>query len=105
MKKRIECLKDSHSFSGLIAIGLGIIFENQNIAFMVGLAFAIAASTNFLLFFYPCIGKITTHGAFYGGIIGLVTTIALVILSPVVWVDVFQFPTAIFPYKILLYFL
>ena len=67
---------------------------------MVGLAFAIAASTNFPIIFLSMYWKkLTTHGAFYGGIIGLVTTIALVILSPVVWVDVFQFQTAIFPYK------
>ena len=99
-KKELNVSRIASVFLGVIAIGLGIIFENQNIAFMVGLAFAIAASTNFPIIFLSMYWKkLTTHGAFYGGIIGLVTTISLVILSPVVWVDVFQFTTAIFPYK------
>ena len=67
---------------------------------MVGLAFAIAASTNFPIIFLSMFWKnLTTYGAFVGGLLGLVTTISLVILSPVVWVDVFGFANAIFPYK------
>jgi cation/acetate symporter len=67
---------------------------------MVGLAFAIAASTNFPIIFLSMFWKnLTTRGAFFGGLIGLLVTIALVILSPVVWVDVFNFSEAIFPYK------
>ena len=85
---------------GIAAIGLGILFEKQNIAFMVGLAFAIAASANFpVLIFTMFWKKTTTRGAMVGGWVGLITSITLVILSPVVWVSVFGFEKAIFPYE------
>ncbi|MBA1420935.1 MAG: cation acetate symporter [Epsilonproteobacteria bacterium] len=85
---------------GIIAIGLGIAFEKQNIAFVVGLAFAIAASSNFpVLFLSMFWSKLTTRGAVIGGILGLTTAIVLVILGPIVWVDIFGNADAIFPYK------
>jgi cation/acetate symporter len=85
---------------GLVAIYLGIAFEDQNIAFMVGLAFAIAASANFpILFLSMFWSKLTTRGALLGGSLGLATAAVLVILGPTVWVDVLKNPEAIFPYK------
>ncbi len=85
---------------GVIAILLGIAFEQQNIAFMVGLAFAIAASANFpVLFLSMFWSKLTTRGAFIGGMAGLLTAIILVILGPIVWVDILGNASAIFPYK------
>jgi cation/acetate symporter len=85
---------------GIVAIGLGILFEQQNIAFMVGLAFAVAASCNFPILFLSMYWKrLTTKGAFYGGFLGLITAVVLVILSPTVWVAVLGHKTAIFPYK------
>ncbi len=85
---------------GVIAIGLGIAFEKQNIAFVVGLAFAIAASANFpVLFLSMFWSKLTTRGAVLGGSLGLLTAIVLVILGPIVWVDILGYETAIFPYK------
>lgn len=85
---------------GIVAILLGIAFENQNIAFMVGLAFAIAASANFPILFLSIFWKqLTTRGAVIGGSLGLATAVILVILGPVVWVDVFGNAEAIFPYK------
>ncbi len=85
---------------GVIAISLGIAFEKQNIAFMVGLAFAIAASANFpVLFLSMFWSKLTTRGAFLGGMLGLLTAIILVILGPIVWVQVMGNESAIFPYK------
>ncbi|MCT7465837.1 cation acetate symporter [Aliarcobacter cryaerophilus] len=84
---------------GIVAILLGFAFENQNIAFMVGLAFAIAASANFpILILSIYWSKLTTRGAFIGGFIGLLTAVILVILSKTVWVSIFGFETAIFPY-------
>jgi len=85
---------------GIIAIVLGIAFEEQNIAFMVGLAFAIAASSNFpVLFLSIYWKKLTTRGALIGGSLGLGTAIILVILGPTVWVDTLKNAEAIFPYK------
>ncbi len=85
---------------GVTAICLGIFFEKQNIAFMVGLAFAIAASTNFpVLFFSMYWEKTTTRGALAGGWAGLITAVTLVILGPIVWVDILGNSTPIFPYE------
>ena len=85
---------------GVAAIALGILFEKQNIAFMVGLAFAIAASANFpILFFSMFWEKLTTRGALVGGWVGLLSAIAMVILGPIVWVDIIGNEEAIFPYK------
>jgi len=85
---------------GVVAIILGIAFEKQNIAFMVGLAFAIAASANFpVLFLSMFWSKLTTRGAVIGGSMGLATAILLVILGPIVWVQILGNETAIFPYK------
>ncbi|WP_323591467.1 cation acetate symporter [Aliarcobacter butzleri] len=84
---------------GIVAILLGFAFEKQNIAFMVGLAFAIAASANFpILILSIYWSKLTTRGAFIGGFLGLITAIVLVVLSKTVWVDIFGFEKAIFPY-------
>jgi cation/acetate symporter len=85
---------------GIVAIYLGIAFEDQNIAFMVGLAFAIAASANFpILFLSMYWSKLTTRGALLGGSLGLLTAAVLVVLGPTVWVDVLGNAEAIFPYK------
>lgn len=85
---------------GVIAIILGLAFEHQNIAFMVALAFGVAASVNFpvlfLSIFWP---NLTTRGAFIGGFLGLTSALACVILGPTVWVNVFGFKQAIFPYE------
>src|SRR5471032_2847945 len=85
---------------GIIAILLGILFEKQNIAFMVGLAFSIAASCNFpiiLLSMYW--GKLTTRGAMVGGWSGLLTAIILMVLGPTIWVQILGHAKPIFPYE------
>lgn len=84
---------------GIFAILLGIVFEKQNVAFTVGLAFAIAASVNFPILLLCIYWKnLTTKGAFWGGLIGLIVVLTLVILSPSIWVKSFGFNQAIFPY-------
>jgi cation/acetate symporter len=84
---------------GIIAVVLGIAFEKQNIAFMVSLAFAIAASANFPVLFMSVLWKnCTTKGAFFGGFLGLITAVVLTILSKSIWVDIFGNAEAIFPY-------
>jgi cation/acetate symporter len=96
----IKVSKRSVIVIGIVGVVLGIAFENQNIAFMVGLAFAIAASANFpILFLSIYWSKLTTRGAFIGGFMGLITAVVLVILSPTVWVEIIGNAKAIFPYK------
>jgi cation/acetate symporter len=87
---------------GVIAVVLGIAFEKQNIAFMVSLAFAIAASANFPVLFMSVLWKnCTTKGAVIGGFLGLVSSVALTVVSPSVWEAVLGNPkgSALFPYS------
>jgi cation/acetate symporter len=84
---------------GVVAILLGIVFEKQNVAFMVGLAFAVAASTNFPILILSMFWKgLTTRGAVIGGGLGLATAVTLTVLGPAVWVKVFGYAEPIFPY-------
>jgi cation/acetate symporter len=84
----------------LVAIALGITFKGQNVAFMVGLAFAIAASANFpalvLSVFWR---RTTTAGAAASMVVGTVATLALIYLSPAVQVDLLKRDAALFPLK------
>ena len=85
---------------GIIAILLGIAFEQQNVAYLVGLTFAVAASANFPILITSVFwSKMTTKGALLGGWLGLVTSTLFVILGPTVWTDVLKFGAPIFPFK------
>ncbi len=86
---------------GILAVTLGIVFEKQNIAFMVSLAFAIAASANFPVLFMSVLWKdCTTKGALIGGFLGLISSVALTVVSPSVWEATLGNPkgSALFPY-------
>jgi len=86
---------------GVIAVLLGIAFEKQNVAFMVSLAFAVAASANFPVLFLSMMWKgCTTRGAVIGGFLGLVSSVGLTIVSPSVWEATLGYPkgSAWFPY-------
>ncbi|MBD2839409.1 cation acetate symporter [Pseudomonas sp. JM0905a] len=84
---------------GLVAIGLGLLFEQMNIAFLVGLTFGVAASANFPVLIMAMYWKgLTTRGALCGGFVGLASALVLVTLSPAVWVTVLGHAKAIFPY-------
>ena len=84
---------------GIVSIFLGIAFENQNVAFMVGLAFVIAASANFPILLMSMFWKrMTTRGAVMGGWIGLISSVVMLVLGPTVWKAVLGNPAAIFPY-------
>lgn len=86
---------------GIVAVLLGIVFEKQNIAFMVSLAFAVAASANFPVLFLSILWRnMTTRGAVIGGFLGLISSVTLMVLSPSVWEAVLHNPvgSAPFPY-------
>ncbi|HNF91213.1 MAG TPA: cation acetate symporter [Accumulibacter sp.] len=87
---------------GIVAVGLGIAFEKENVAYMVMLAFVIACSANFPILFMSVLWKdCTTKGAVAGGIVGLVSSVALTIMSASVWEAVLKNPkgSAWFPYS------
>jgi cation/acetate symporter len=92
---------------GVLAVLLGLAFKNVNVAFMVGLAFAVAASANFPALVLSIMWRpLTTRGAVAGMTAGLLSSVILIVLSPTVWVDVFQagvakdaVSPAIFPWK------
>ncbi|MDZ7855646.1 cation acetate symporter [Sphaerotilus sp.] len=87
---------------GVLAVTLGIVFEKQNIAFMVSLAFAIAASANFPVLFMSVLWKdCTTKGAVAGGFMGLISSVVLTVVSPSVWEATLGNPkgSAWFPYS------
>jgi cation/acetate symporter len=86
---------------GVVAVALGIAFEKQNIAFMVSLAFAIAASANFPVLILSMLWKgCTTRGAVVGGFLGLISSVGLTVVSPSVWEATLGNPkgSAWFPY-------
>jgi len=88
---------------GVVAVTLGILFEKQNIAFMVSLAFAIAASANFPVLFMSVLWKdCTTKGAVIGGFLGLISSVGLTVVSPSVWEATLGNPkgSALFPYSL-----
>ena len=79
-------------------IFLGLAFEGQNVSYLVSLALAVAASTNFpLLILAMYWSGFTTKGAVIGGIVGLVTTLVLMVLGPAVWVGILGNSEPIFP--------
>ena len=84
---------------GIVAVLLGMAFEKMNIAFMVALAFGVAASANFPVLILSMYWKgLTTKGALVGGYSGLISAVLFVLLSKSVWVDVLGNASAIFPY-------
>jgi cation/acetate symporter len=86
---------------GVVAVVLGIVFEKQNIAFMVSLAFAVAASANFPVLLMSVLWKgCTTRGAVVGGFLGLISSVVLTLVSPTVWEVTLGNPkgSALFPY-------
>jgi cation/acetate symporter len=84
----------------IISIALGITFKGQNVAYMVGLAFAIAASANFPALVLSIFWKrLTTAGAQVSMITGTVSTLGLIYLSPTIQLDILKNAEAWFPLR------
>jgi len=85
---------------GILAVLLGVLFKGQNVAFMVGLAFAVACSANFPALLMSIVWKrFTTAGAVTSILTGAFLSVLLIIISPTVWVDVLHKKEALFPIK------
>lgn len=96
----VKVAKRATLLLGIVAVILGLIFKGQNVAFMVGLAFSIAASANFPSLILSILWKrFTTKGATTSIVTGTVLALLLIVLSPTVWVDVFGNQEAIFPWR------
>jgi cation/acetate symporter len=82
----------------IVAVMLALLFQHENVASLVALAFAIAASTNFpllmLVLYWP---RLTAAGALTGGLTGLISSVGLIVLGPTVWVNALGHPAALFP--------
>jgi cation/acetate symporter len=85
---------------GIVSIALGIVFKGENVAYMVGLAFAIAASANFpalvLSIFWS---RFTTRGAQASMLVGTLSALALIYFSPTIQLTVLHHATAPFPLR------
>ncbi len=85
---------------GIVAVMLGTVFKGQNVAYMVGLAFAIACSANFPALLLSIVWRrFTTAGAVASILTGSGLAVLLIILSPTIQVDVLKNATAYFPLR------
>ena len=99
-KGEVKVVKRATLGLGVVAIILGLLFKGQNVAFMVGLAFSIAASANFPALLMSILWRgFTTRGAVASILTGCILSVLLIVLSPTVWVDLLGHKSAIFPLK------
>ncbi len=84
---------------GMLAILFGIAFEHHNVIFITNMALAVAGSANAPILLLSMYWRgLTTRGAIYGCLAGLVSSVSLIILGPQVWVDVIGMEKPVFPY-------
>lgn len=98
--EKLKAARVATMIYGVVAVLMGILFQGQNVAFLVALAFSIAASSNFPALFLSIVWKkLSTTGAVMGILFGGISALVLIIISPTVWVDLLGNEAAIFPYK------
>jgi cation/acetate symporter len=99
-QEQVRVAKGATVVFGVLAVLLGVLFQTQNVAFMVGLAFAVACSANFPALLMSIVWKrFTTAGAVSSILTGAFLSVLLIIISPTVWVDVLHKKEALFPIK------
>ncbi|WP_257236439.1 solute symporter family protein [Nostoc sp. 'Peltigera malacea cyanobiont' DB3992] len=98
--EQLKVARGATMLLGLVAIFLGILFKGQNVAYMVGLAFAIAASANFPALLLSMLWRrFTTNGAVASMLVGTVSSLMLIYLSPTIQVTILKHASAPFPLK------
>ena len=99
-KRALTASRIASAIVAVLAVLLGLVFENQNIGYMMSLAFAIAASANFPVLILALYWRgLTRQGALAAGYTGLVVSVVLVIAGPTVWSEILHHPNALFPYR------
>ena len=99
-KEELLVARGATMLLAVFAIVLGILFKGQNVAYMVGLAFAIAASANFPALVLSMFWKpFTTRGAQASILFGTAATLFLIYVSPTIQIDLLGRDTAWFPYR------
>jgi len=92
-KEELKVARGATILLAILSIVLGIAFKGQNVAYMVGLAFAIAASANFpALVMSMFWRKFTTRGAQASILVGTISTLLLIYMSATIQVDVLKHP-------------
>ncbi|MFD0362450.1 cation acetate symporter [Nocardia sp. GCM10030253] len=83
--KQVRVSRITAVIIGVLAIGLGILANGQNVAFLVALAFAVAAAANLPTIVFSLFWKrFNTTGALFSMYGGLISTIVLIVFSPAV---------------------
>ncbi len=96
--KELRVFRLAAVLTSLLVVCFAIVFQHENIAFLVAMAFSVAASTSFPTLMLTLYWKRTTAvGAMLGGSVGLLSSVALIILGPAVWVKILGHPEPIFP--------
>ena len=99
-QEQVKVARWSTVIFGIVAVLLGVVFKGQNVAYMVGLAFAIACSANFPALLLSIVWrKFTTAGAVASILTGSILTVVLIILSPTIQVDILKHTDAYFPLR------
>lgn len=98
--EQLKVARGATMLLGVVAILLGIVFKGQNVAYMVGLAFAIAASANFPALLLSMLWRrFTTNGAVASMLVGTISALVLIYLSPAIQIDILKHSSALFPLK------
>jgi cation/acetate symporter len=97
-KRELNVFRLSAVAAGIVAIALAFAFQQQNVAFMTALAMGVAVSANVPVVLLTLYWRgLTVAGALTGGLFGLVTSVALIVIGPAVWVKVLHHAAPIFP--------
>ena len=84
---------------GVVALCFSVLFEQQNLTFLVSLACSVAASSNFPILLLSLYWRgLTSRGALVGGLVGLVSSLGLILTSKLIWVDLLNNHAALYPY-------
>ncbi|WP_083862867.1 sodium/solute symporter [Calothrix sp. PCC 7507] len=98
--EQLKVARGATMLLGALAMLLGILFKGQNVAYMVGLAFAIAASANFPALLLSMLWRrFTTKGAVASMLVGTFSSLVLIYFSPTIQITILQHATAPFPLK------